>query len=319
MKKQLKIIILLVTLISCVGCTSYVKEGNKNIIYEETGQTITANILCKPSNEDLYNLYEEHDDKLKVSLSDLPECSKFTPGSLKYESLWESIFVKPLAWIIIKIGNLVKNYGFAVIIVTIILRSLMIPITKKSAMQQENMKKAQPELAKIENKYKNKQDSESMMAKSQEMMMIYKKYNINPISGCLLGFIQLPLFFAFLEAINRVPVIFEGYFLPFINSIKFKMPLGMTPLVGITKGYYIYILLILIIFATTYYSFRQTMSNQGNNEQANQMKFMMNFMLIIIAIASLSLPTAIALYWITNSAYGIIQIWLTKKLSERRK
>ena len=59
--------------------------------------------------------------------------------------------------------------------------------------QSENMKKAQPELARIEKKYANKTDNEAMIAKSQEMMMVYKKYSISPFGSCLLAFIQLPL------------------------------------------------------------------------------------------------------------------------------
>ena len=74
-------------------------------------------------------------------------------------------------------------------------------------------------------------------------MMVYKKYEINPVSGCLLAFLQLPLFFAFLEAINRVPAIFEGSFL--------TMNLGMTPATGIAQHKYIYIILIILIIATT--------------------------------------------------------------------
>lgn len=317
--KKLKILLLGIVLLGTASCTTYVKEDKKNVVYEKTGQTITANILCKPEEKDLLELYEKHNKSLKVKLEDLPKCENFHLNSVKYSSLWESIFVKPLAWIIIKLGVLVKNYGLAVILVTLLIRLIMVPITKKSTMQQQNIKKAQPELARIERKYANKQDTDSMMAKSQEMMMVYKKYNINPISGCLLAFIQLPLFFAFLEAINRVPAIFEGTFLPFINNIKFELPLGMTPLVGITKGYYIYIVLIALIILTTYFSFKLTQDASANNEQMGQMKFMTNFMLIMISIASLSLPTAIALYWIVNSAFGIIQTWIIKKVSERRK
>lgn len=80
----------------------------------------------------------------------------------------------------------------------------MYPITKKSAMQSENLKKAQNDLQKLEKKYAGKQDQESMMQKSQEMMLIYKKYNINPMSGCIFALIQIPLFFAFYEAMNRI-------------------------------------------------------------------------------------------------------------------
>ena len=66
-----------------------------------------------------------------------------------------------------------------------------------------------PVCEKIEKKYKNKTDNEALMAKSQETMMLYKKYNINPLSSCLFTFIQLPLFFAFLEKyspINTSPI-----------------------------------------------------------------------------------------------------------------
>ena len=187
----------------------------------------------------------------------------------------------------------------------------MIPLSKKSMAQSENMKKAQPEIAKIEKKYANKTDNESMMAKSQETMMVYKKYNINPVSGCLTAFIQLPLFFAFLEAINRVPAIFEGSL--------FGMNLGMTPLVGLSQQNYIYIALIILIIVSTYISFKFSMSSQSDTSAAGQMKFMMMFMLIMISVASLSLPTAIALYWVVNNLFAIVQNLIVKKSSERRK
>ena len=97
-------------------------------------------------------------------------------------------------------------------------------------------------------KYKGKTDQQSTMAKSQETMILYKKYGINPISGCMFAIIQIPLFFAFLEAINRVPAIFEG--------TLFNMNLGMTPIVGLRQGNYIYLALIAIIIISTYFSFK---------------------------------------------------------------
>jgi YidC/Oxa1 family membrane protein insertase len=129
--------------------------------------------------------------------------------------------------------------------------------------------------------------------------MVYKKYNINPISSCLSAFIQLPLFFAFLEAINRVPAIFEGQL--------FNMNLGMTPLVGISKGNYIYIALIVIIILSTYLTFKLTMNTQSTSQQVDQTKMMMGFMLIMISIASFNLPTAIALYWIISNVFSKVQ------------
>ena len=288
------------------GCTKYVKDGNKSVIYEATGQTLTANILCKPVTEDLYNIYKENEDKLTNKLDELPDCNNFSVTDIKYVSLWESFFVKPLAWIILKVGELVKNYGVAVMLISVLIRAIMIPLTKKSMAQTENLKKAQPEINRLEKKYANKTDNESLMAKSQETMMIYKKYNINPVSGCLTSFIQLPIFFAFLEAINRVPAIFEG--------TLFNMNLGMTPMTGFAHGNYIYIILLLLIIGSTYVTFKFSMQSAGSTEAERQMKMMSTFMIIMISFASLSLPTAQALYWVVNNVFAIIQNLIVKKL-----
>lgn len=308
MKKnnKVKIFLLAFLVMLSTGCTKYVKDGNKSVIYEATGQTLTANILCKPVTEDLYNIYKENEDKLTNKLDELPDCNNFSVTDIKYVSLWESFFVKPLAWIILKVGELVKNYGVAVMLISILIRTIMIPLTKKSMAQTENMKKAQPEINRLEKKYANKTDNESLMAKSQETMMIYKKYNINPVSGCLTSFIQLPIFFAFLEAINRVPAIFEG--------TLFNMNLGMTPMTGFAHGNYIYIILLLLIIGSTYVTFKFSMQSAGSTEAERQMKMMSTFMIIMISFASLSLPTALALYWVVNNVFAIIQNLTVKKL-----
>lgn len=308
MKKnnKIKIFLLAILVMLSTGCTKYVKDGNKSVIYEATGQTLTANILCKPVTEDLYNIYKENEDKLTNKLDELPDCNNFSVTDIKYVSLWESFFVKPLAWIILKVGELVKNYGVAVMLISVLIRAIMIPLTKKSMAQTENLKKAQPEINRLEKKYANKTDNESLMAKSQETMMIYKKYNINPVSGCLTSFIQLPIFFAFLEAINRVPAIFEG--------TLFNMNLGMTPMTGFAHGNYIYIILLLLIIGSTYVTFKFSMQSAGSTEAERQMKMMSTFMIIMISFASLSLPTALALYWVVNNVFAIIQNLIVKKL-----
>ena len=310
MKKNIKVLLLSLIVVLSAGCTNYLKEDNKNIVYEATGQNLASNILCKPVGTDLYNFYSDHEESMNVKLDELPDCETFKPSDLKYQSLWESVFIKPIAWLILQIGNFLGNYGISVMIMSLIIRTIMLPLSKKSMSQTENMKKAQPELEKIERKYKNKDDNDSMMAKSQEMMMVYKKYSINPIMGCVTAFIQLPLFFAFLEAINRVPAIFEG--------TLFNMNLGMTPIVGLRLGNYIYLALIIVIILSTYFTFKISMSTQPAGDSAKQMKFMMTFMLIMISTASLSLPTAIALYWVVNNVFAIVQSIVIKKMSERR-
>ena len=312
MNKKLKVAILTIMMFLTVGCTKYVKDdNNKQVINETTGHTLTANILCKPTSDELYKIYEENNDKLTTKLEELPSCDDFKPTDIKYQSLWESIFVKPLAWLILKLGEIVRNYGLSVIIISILIRCILIPLTKNTMAQSENMKKASKELNKLEAKYANRTDNEAMMQKSQEMMMIYRKYNINPATSCLTSLIQLPLLFAFLEAINRVPAIFEG--------TLWNMSLGMTPSKALASGNYLYIILLVLIALSTFFSFKQAMASQpqdGNNEMMRQAKTMTYIMTFMISLASLSLPTALALYWIVNNVFGICQNFIMKKMKE---
>ena len=304
MKK--KIILTLMCVFLLTGCTK-----NFQIEDKETKEksTYVSNILCKPETDEMKDIYVNSEDELKkvgVDYEKLPQCSDFKITSGKYEGLWTSLFVKPLAWIIIKIGLLIKSNGFAIMLVGLLLRALLLPMSIKSTKMSENMNKAQKDLNRLESKYKGKDDQESMMAKSQEMMMIYKKYDINPLSSCLFSFLQLPLFFAFLEAVYRVPAFFENKFLGVFH-------LGTTPLEGLKAGNYWYLILIILILGATYFSFKNMNAATGDANQQQQMKMMSIFMVIFIGIASFSLKTSIALYWIVSNGFTIIQNLILKK------
>ena len=300
--KKKKIILILVCILLLTGCTKTLKDEDKNVVTnKKTGQSITENIICKPTDKEVIEIYKENN----VKISKLPDCEEFNPLS-NYEGLWTSIFVKPLAWVILKIGNILKSYGSSIIITCLLIRLILMPITRKTAMQSELIKKAQPELEKLEKKYKGKESQEDQAKKAQEMMIIYQKYKINPVSGCLLSFIQIPLLFAFLEAINRTPALFENDFLVF--------QMGTTPWVGIFQNHnYWYILLLVLIIGTTFLSFRKTLKDQSG-PTASQMKYTIYFMLAMVSVASLTLPAALGIYWITSSLFTILQnIYVERK------
>ena len=297
--KNKKIIMIILCIFMLTGCTKILKDSEKKVVKNpETGQTITENIICKPTDKDAIKIYEDNN----VDISKLPECEKFTPLK-NYEGLWTSLFVKPLAWLIIKIESLVKNSGLAIIISCLLIRLVLYPLTRKTAMQSELIKKASPELEKLEKKYKDKTSTEDQQRKAQEMMLIYQKYQINPISGCFLSFLQIPLVMAYYEAINRTPIIFEGNFL--------SLNLGTTPWTAITHGKYIYIILIVLIFLTTLVSFKKTLKDQS--AQAQNMKFSLYFMLAIITYASFTMSSALGIYWVTSSLFTVIQNLLVER------
>ena len=299
MKKTVKLVLLLFFALTLTGCVKQLKDNdNKAVTY--SGKSLTLNILCQPTNQKVIEKYIDN----KVDITKLPKCKDFSATDGKYEGLWTSFFIKPLAWIIIKLSLLINSVGFALIILSFAIRMLMYPVTQKTAKQSENMKKAQPELNTLEAKYKLRTDRDSMMQKSQEMMSIYKKYDISPVSGCLFGLIQLPIFFAFLEAINRVPTIFEGRFL--------TLDLGTTVLEGLKVGNFAYLILVVLIMAATYFSFKNVAAT-GNSDQQKQMQMMTKFMMVFISVMSFTLPTAIAIYWITSSVITIVQNKLVKR------
>lgn len=299
MKK--KLVVLLLLLLTLSGCTKRFNVTDEN----NNKKSYVSNIICKPETSDLTKVYEENIKELKVDYEKLPICKNFKVNSGGYDGLWTSLFVKPLAWLIIKLGLLVKNYGLSIMILGILLRVIMMPLSLKSVKMSEKMKDAQKDLDKLERKYKGKEDKESLMAKSQEMMVIYKKYDIKPASGCLFTFLQLPIFFAFLEAIYRVPAFFE--------QKLWKFNLGQTPLEGFRVGNYWYLILVALIILATYYTFRNINTATGDEMQAKQMKTMSTFMVVFISITSFGLPTAIALYWIVSNGFTIIQNLIVKK------
>ena len=301
--KKFKLLIILGLLLVSTGCTTVLTdENNKPVKDETTGQNLTENILCQPTNKDTIKLYKENG----VKVEKLPTCEEFKITSGKYEGLWTNLFVKPLSFILILIGNYLNNYALSVIIISLLIRFVAFPITKKTAMQSELMKKAQPELTRIQNKYKGKDDQESMIKQNQEIMAVYKKHNINPMSGCLFAMLQLPLFIGFFEAIQRTPAIFEDKFL--------GLQLGTTPSVGIgTPTFYAYIILILIIAGSTFYSFK--MNSTGNMEDPT-MKMMPIMMTAMIVITALFMPSGLGIYWVTSNVFTIVQNILVKRSKE---
>jgi YidC/Oxa1 family membrane protein insertase len=305
--KKSKYLILILLLLSVTGCTTYLKDdNNKSVKYEVTGQNLPENILCQPTDKNVIKIYEKN----KVDVASLPNCTEFSATTGKYEGLWNSIFVKPLAWIILKLGDLINNYGLSLMIIGFLIRAIMYPLTKGTAMQSEKLSKAKPEMDQIEKKYKDKTSQEDMMKKSQEMMAVYQKYSINPLSSCLFAFLQLPIFFAFLEAVNRVPAIFESNFLFF--------QLGTTPLTAIlTKGQFQYLIIVILLAVVTKYSFQLNKTASINTDANKQMDFMNKFLIFFIPAASLTMSTAISLYWVTSSAFTILQNIIVKRSKDK--
>ena len=311
--KAVKILLVLIITFVFAGCTAQLRTDKKKVVTNpKTGQSITANVLCKPTDKATLKIYEKNKKILKkdykIEIKKLPECKDYKVMANGYEGLWTSFFVQPLAWLILKLGTFVKSYGLSLVLVSLLIRFILFPFTRKMAMQSELLKKAQKDMQRIEKKYEGKNDQESMMKKSQEMSAVYKKHGINPMTSCLVSFIQIPLLFAFFEAINRTPAIFEEKFL--------MLQLGTTPSIGLQNGNFMYLLLVILIGVTTYFSFKMNTQDTAMNGQMKSMPLIMTVMIIFMGFF---MSSALGIYWITTNVFTIIQNIMVKRSKKNGK
>ena len=197
-------------------------------------------------------------------------------------------------------------WGWAIILLTVAVRLALLPLAIKQTRSQRAMQSLQPQLKKIQAKYKAdkglmKTDPEKyrdLRAKQQSAMMeLYKENGVNPASGCLPLVAQLPVFFALFNVLRTAPGLKEGqfYLLPSLTD---------TPAIVGGSAFF----LLLLMAGTTYYSSRQMMaSTAATGPQAQQQKIMMYVMPVMLTVFSWNMPIGVLLYWVTTNVWTIGQ------------
>ena len=223
--------------------------------------------------------------------------------------LWDKLFVLPLANFITFLYNILNNnLGLSIILATAIVRLVLIPLYLKSNQSTMVMQEIQPEMEKMKKKYEHKQDKASQVKMQQEMMELYKKYNYNPMMGCVLPFLQMPIFLAFYQAISRHPLIKDAGAAEF-----FGINLGAT---GTIPNY----VLAFIVAGLTIYSQRlmnKNMAANMNSQQNQTSNMMMKVMTYYFPFAMFSItigtPFAFGLYFLTGQIMTIVQSLIFKR------
>lgn len=234
------------------------------------------------------------------------------------------------------ISNLLGgHYWLGLVAMTLIVRSAAWPVYSKTNAMQVNMQQAQPELNKMQEKYKGKQDEASQRKMQQETMEIYKKYNINPL-GCLLPFAQMPIFIAMYQVVRRLPLsLGQAEGIRNYSSLNFTF-LGMNLKDGVDFSVFssdgimaglgaIFpeILLAIIVGALMFgyqkyaqskpeYMRNKKYENTQANTTAQQMKFMSYFMVIMLVSIAVT-NNGIALYWIIGNSFQFLQTYINRR------
>ncbi|MCX5901149.1 MAG: membrane protein insertase YidC, partial [Proteobacteria bacterium] len=185
-------------------------------------------------------------------------------------------------------------YGLAIILVTIIIKILFWPLTHKSYESMKGMQKIQPELAALKEKYK---DNKEEFARQQ--LSLYKKYNVNPLSGCLPILIQIPVFIALYNALMYSIELRHANFVSFwINDLSAKDPTYIAPIImGISQ-------------------FLQQKMTPTTSMDPMQAKMML-FMPLVFTFMFLSFPSGLVIYWLVNNVISLVQqLYINNKISD---
>ena len=178
------------------------------------------------------------------------------------------------------------NYGIAIILMTILVKAIMYPLTAKQVRSMKAMQELQPALKKLQKDYKN-----NPQLLQQKMAELYKESGVNPLAGCLPLLIQMPILMGVYYCLYGYTYSGDPTFL-WLTSLSDTDPLYVLPILSAL---------------TTYIQQKQTMANNGQDNQ--QMKIMSYMMPLFIGWISLNFPSGLVVYWVTMNICQIAQQW----------
>lgn len=218
---------------------------------------------------------------------------------------FDFLIVMPIAKLILLIGGWIGIVA-AIIIVTILTNVLTLPLMIKSTVMSQKMQALQPQMERIQNKYRGRTDQTSKARMSTEINNLYKKNGVKMGQTMLLPFLSFPIMIAMWQAVQRIPSVYEASFA--------GLNLGKLPMQMITSGQWAYLVLIIVLALFQFASMQlpQILQKRSKNYRApkkgkNSMLLMNVYMMVLILMASLNMPSAMSIYWIVTSIIAVIR------------
>jgi YidC/Oxa1 family membrane protein insertase len=198
--------------------------------------------------------------------------------------------LKALLWI----NQYTHNYGFAIIVLTILIKALLYPLQHKSIVSMKKMQKVQPKVEAIKAKYKkSRTDAEQRQKMNVEMMQLYQKEGINPMAGCLPLILQLPILWGFYNLLSRAIELRGAPFMLWIHDLSDKDPTYVLPI---------------LMTATM---FIQTYITPSTGDPAQRRMFLI--MPLVFGFLFKDFPSGLVLYWLVQNVLTIIQQTIMNK------
>ena len=228
--------------------------------------------------------------------------------------IFNIVLYKPLFNLLITLYNYIPghDFGIAIIFLTIIIKTLLVPLSIKSVKSQKDLQDIQPKIKEIQDKYKNDKERQA-----KEVLEIYKTKKINPFGGILLLFIQLPILIALYSVFRNGLNSSELVNLYSFVSNPININVSFLNIVDLSKPnvYFAVIAGICQYFQTKTLMPSQKVSNTDKNaEFAKAMQFQTTYFLpIFTVVILLTLPSALGLYWIVGGLFSTVQQYLILK------
>ncbi|WP_371177335.1 membrane protein insertase YidC [Buchananella felis] len=242
-----------------------------------------------------------------------------------------------VAWIMVKLHDLFAivlgdasswAWVLAIVGLTVVVRIALIPLFFRQIKASRGMQIMQPELKKLQEKYKGRKDPASKQAMQQEMMALYKKHGTNPFSSCMPLLLQMPIFFALFRVLNNAGAIAAGTANPIgpltrevaakvQDATLFGARLSETFLSSSdSQVKIITVVLIVAMSASQFLTMRQlTMKNMpssatsGENPMMRQQKIMMYLFPLLFAVTGINFQIGVLIYWLTSNVWTGGQQW----------
>ncbi|MEJ2610981.1 MAG: membrane protein insertase YidC [Candidatus Thiodiazotropha sp.] len=221
------------------------------------------------------------------------QLEKIAPGlELTVDYGWLTVIAKPIFWLLKTIHNLVGNWGWSIIILTILLKGAFFKLSETSYRSMANMRKVTPRMQAIKDRYGD--DKQRVQA---AMMELYKKEKINPLGGCLPILVQIPVFIALYWVLLETVEMRQAPWILWIHSLSDKDPYFILPLImGVSM-------------------FIQQKLNPAPPDPM-QAKIMMSLPFVFTVFFAF-FPAGLVLYWVVNNLISITQQWyITRKIAQ---
>ena len=211
---------------------------------------------------------------------------------------WFAVLVKPLLWGLREIHKFVGNWGVAILLITVVIKVLLYPLTHKQLVSMKKMGALQPKVEAIRTKWGSriKQDPQARVKMNEEMMGLYKQEGVNPAGGCLPLLLQMPILIAFYNLLAHSIELRHAPFMLWITDLSAKDPYYVTP----------------ILMTATMWIQQQMTPTTGDPA----MKRVQNIMPLVMGFLFKDVPSGLVLYWLMQNILTIGQQMLLNRFTD---